>query len=104
MATLLLRSGRTVIADAVFGSRAEQDQIAVVASQHKCAFNGFWLEGDPAILAQRISGRAGDASDATVDVLNAQLLSIERPVAWHGLDVVRLTTEAATDEILHLLE
>jgi predicted kinase len=101
---LLLRSGRTVIADAVFGSRAEQEQIAAVAALHGLPFRGVWLEGDPDTLAQRISTRVGDASDATVEVLNAQLLTLERPPGWHRLDVGQRSTEAARAELVQLTD
>jgi predicted kinase len=38
------------------------------------------------VLANRLRGRAGDASDATADVLERQLRSPVGEIDWHRLD------------------
>jgi predicted kinase len=50
------------------------------------AFTGLWLEAPAAILEERIAGRRGDASDATVEVLRRQLAYDLGPIAWHRVD------------------
>jgi predicted kinase len=44
-----------------------------VATQAGCRFDGLWLEAPRTTLAERIAARRGDASDATVAVLDQQL-------------------------------
>lgn len=86
VASLTLASGYTAIADAVFGHDSERDQIAQVAQQRGTSFHGLWLVGPPATLEERIAGRSGDASDATRDILRAQLEFVTVPQTWTHVD------------------
>ena len=72
-AGLLLAAGYSVVADAVFARADERDAIAGLAKRAGLPFAGAWLEADPAVMAARIAGRQGNASDATVAVLESQL-------------------------------
>ena len=47
------------------------------------AFTGIWLEAQPAMLKSRVFNRRNDASDATAEVIDAQL----------GYDLGRMTWE-----------
>lgn len=82
-----LAAGFPVIVDAVFADPMERVAIANVAAELGVPFTGLWLEAPPEVLAQRIEGRAGDASDATVDVLKRQLEYELGPVDWARIDV-----------------
>lgn len=47
-------------------------------------FAGVWLQSDPEVLRQRVAARTGDASDADLAVLEAQLANPSVPPAgWH---------------------
>jgi uncharacterized protein len=68
-------------------SRADE-RAALEAVATRCAvpFSGFWLAADPATLAARVTARTGDASDATVDVLQRQLALGAGAGNWHPID------------------
>jgi aminoglycoside phosphotransferase family enzyme/predicted kinase len=78
----LLRAGRTVIADAVFGHGDHRALIERAAKRAGCPFTGLWLEAPAPELAARIEARRGDASDATVEVMQRQLRTGDVKVRW----------------------
>jgi predicted kinase len=83
----MLGQGQAVIADAVYGEAWQRAEIARAAERAGAAFKGCWLEAPPAILEERVAGRSGDASDATVEVLRRQLNTIDRAaIAWTPVD------------------
>jgi aminoglycoside phosphotransferase family enzyme/predicted kinase len=82
LARLCLSAGRAVIADAAFLDPVERAAIEATAAACGVAFEGLWLEAPPAVLAQRISGRRGDASDADLAVLAAQLERDVGTITW----------------------
>jgi predicted kinase len=49
-------------------------------------FLGVWLCAPSRILEQRIAGRGGDASDATVEVLRSAAASDPGAGAWHAVN------------------
>ena len=102
IASATLASGFTVIADAVYGMQSERDDIAVVARRASVRFDGLWLDGPTALLEQRIAARTGDASDATPDVLRAQLGFVSAPKNWHSIKVA-MTPDDAVAEAERLL-
>lgn len=77
-----LRSGMAVILDATFLKESERAQAAALAKRAGCAFTGLWLEAPEAVLAERIAGRRGDASDADVAVLARQQQWVVPPRDW----------------------
>jgi aminoglycoside phosphotransferase family enzyme/predicted kinase len=79
-------AGHAVIVDAVFARADERDAIAAVARQTGVAFTGLWLEAPAEMLEQRIAGRRGDASDATLQVLRQQLAYDLGPMTWQRVD------------------
>lgn len=85
-AARILAAGHAVIMDAVYGTAEERAGIATVAAKAGVRFDGLWLEAPPDILAARIGGRRGDASDATVAVLQKQLAVIKAPLDWTTID------------------
>jgi len=92
-----LSSGFTAIADAVYGREDERRDIATVGQRAGVAFDGLWLEGPPATLEQRIAARVGDASDATPDVLRAQLGFVTAPTSWSTIRVVESPDDALAE-------
>lgn len=78
----ILRTGYSVVADAVFGRRDLQRMIESVPDGLPVEFSGIWLEASVSQLEQRIRSRRNDVSDATVAVLHRQLATIETPVDW----------------------
>jgi hypothetical protein len=82
LASAVLASGYSVIADAVHGNLMEQTAIEEVARIAGVRFDGIWLDAPAEILESRIRLRQGDASDATVDVLRAQRRSVVQPQRW----------------------
>lgn len=86
-AARLLGSGQAVIADGVFGDAWQRELIEAAADGEDAVFGGLWLEAPEAVLAERITRRRNDASDATVAVLQDQLRAIDRArIDWPTVD------------------
>ncbi|HEY7791073.1 MAG TPA: AAA family ATPase [Vicinamibacterales bacterium] len=85
-AALILRSGQAVVVDAVYGRPDERDAIERVAAEAGVPFSGVWLDAPVPVMAERLSGRRGDASDATTDVLAAQAARERGPLGWTVVD------------------
>ncbi len=81
-ALTLLRAGRTVIADGVFGDPAKRRRIARAAQLAGVPFLGFWLEAPQAMLEARVAGRRNDASDADVTIVRAQATMPKGAMSW----------------------
>lgn len=81
-ASAILAAGRSAILDATF--LAEQDRKRTEAVARRCGapFSAVWLEGEPGLLRERLSGRGRDASDATAAVLERQLVRGLGPIDW----------------------
>lgn len=69
----LLASGASVVADAVFDRPERRSALRAAAVPSIARFDGFWLDASPETLRHRITSREGSDSDATTDVLEAQL-------------------------------
>lgn len=78
----LLQAGHAVVADAVFAKPEQRAAIEDVARQAGVPFDGLWLWTEPELAAQRIEGRRGNVSDATVEVLRQQLRIDLGPMSW----------------------
>ena len=72
-AALALEAGRVVIIDAVHAKPAEREAVEALAAAHGAAFTGFWLDVPPEVMRARVAKRRGDVSDATPQVVDAQL-------------------------------
>jgi uncharacterized protein len=96
-AAAALRAGQSVIADAVFAQPAHRAAIEEIAHDADVPFMGLWIDGSRDVLAQRLAHRSGDVSDATVDVLEAQVRSGAGTIAWRRLDGGRLAATVLAD-------
>ena len=77
LARELLLAGWPVIVDAAFLKRAERDQFAALAAELGIGFKILVTEAPAEELRQRLLARSGDASEATVAVLERQLAWFE---------------------------
>lgn len=95
-ARLQLAAGRNVIADAVFSRRDERQEAAGIAFTANARFCGLWLEVPLSTANERITLRAGDASDATPETRLAQEGRLEHPVTWVKINSDALPLVALT--------
>jgi aminoglycoside phosphotransferase family enzyme/predicted kinase len=72
-----LAQGGAVVVDAVFDRRIDRERIEEVARGAGVPFCGLWLQVPEQMLVRRVAARHGDPSDATPEVVMAQ-------VARHG--------------------
>jgi hypothetical protein len=79
LARSLLQAGWPVIVDAAFLRRAERDEFRRLAAELGIEFGIVYLKADPGELRRRIAARRNDASEATLEVLEAQLGWLEEP-------------------------
>jgi predicted kinase len=77
---MLLGEGWTVLVDAAFLRHAERQAFAALAQATACPFHILAPEASVAVLRERIAERqasGGDASEATLSVLEQQLGWVE---------------------------
>jgi predicted kinase len=103
MAGRAVRAGQSAIVDAVFALHQERDAVAAAARAAGVPFTGIWLEAPAGQLKARIAARRGDASDATVDVLQRQLEYDLGAIAWRRIDASD-TPEAVAARLAALLD
>lgn len=84
-----LAAGQSVIVDAVFAKPQEREAIAQVAREAGVAFHGLWLEAGATVMKSRVAARRGDASDATVEVVERQLTYDLGPIDWPRLEAAQ---------------
>ena len=85
-ARTLLAADRSVLLDATFQDGAEREVAESAAAPSGAAFAGLWLDAPPQVLAARVAGRRGDASDADPEVLQRQLEAATPPGSWLRID------------------
>lgn len=85
-AAAVVRAGRPVVVDAVFGRPANHDPLRQAAAAAGAPFHGIWLDADPDVLRTRVAGRRNDASDADVAVLEQQLGNLASPPGWYRIN------------------
>ncbi|HEX5377871.1 MAG TPA: AAA family ATPase [Phenylobacterium sp.] len=85
-ARILLDAGRAVVLDATFIQPDLRARVEQLARDAGVPFHGVWLHAEPEVLAGRIEGREGDASDATVATLRMQLELDVGEVGWRQVD------------------
>lgn len=73
-ARLALEAGHSVIVDAVHAKPSERAAIRTLAAETGAGFTGLWLDAPPEVLRGRVTAREGDVSDATPEVVEAQLV------------------------------
>jgi hypothetical protein len=81
-----LRQGHAVALDAMFLDAGHRQKAAEIAARVGVAFQGFWLEAPMEILKSRILARRGDASDATIAVLERAAQADPGAIDWRRLD------------------
>jgi uncharacterized protein len=84
-----LKAGMPVVIDAVFAGQAERDAVSQLAKSRGVPFYGLWLSAPAEVLKARVGSRAGDASDATCDVVDAQLRFDLGSMTWTLVDASR---------------
>jgi predicted kinase len=88
-ATLAVRSGHSVIVDAVHARPADRAAIERAAATMSVRFFGLWLDAAESTLVDRISQRRLDPSDADEAVVRMQYGQDAGPINWHRLDASR---------------
>ncbi len=73
IAKCALTAGHSVVIDAVLDREVDRQFFEKSIVECDVPFYGFWLQVDQSEMEARIKGRRRDASDATIDVLRAQL-------------------------------
>jgi predicted kinase len=86
IAEAALRQGHAVALDAMFLDPRHRLKAAEIAARVGVPFQGFWLEAPMEILKSRILARRGDASDATIAVLERAAQADPGQIDWHRLD------------------
>ncbi len=85
-ARLAAEAGHAVIVDATFLDLSVRRALALAIGSTGTRFAGIWLQAPLPLLEQRISGRTGDASDATVAVLHRSAANDPGAGDWLGVD------------------
>ena len=98
-----LGAGVSVIADAVFDRPGEREAIEAIARRTCVPFTGLWLDAPAHTLAQRITVRTHDASDATLEVLGRQMQHDPGVLTWFRTDARRPVPVIVAD-VLALLQ
>jgi aminoglycoside phosphotransferase family enzyme/predicted kinase len=101
-AAAALAAGHSVIADAVFAREGERNALEGIARAAGVTMTGLWLEAPERVMADRVTARSGDASDADAAVVRSQLGYDTGLIRWHRIDAARgaNTTLAAAKAIL----
>jgi predicted kinase len=102
-AALTLKSGQSVIVDAVHSKAEERRAVERVATELGFAFTGLWLEAPVRTRLERVADRKNDASDADVAIARAQTVQEPSNLAWHRLDSSG-DLPAITQAACHILE
>ncbi len=88
-AALVLSAGLPVIVDAAHLRPRERAAVETLARRLGTPFAGLWLEAPEPVLRDRLAARTGDVSDATAEVLAAQIARDPGPIAWTRLSAER---------------
>jgi aminoglycoside phosphotransferase family enzyme/predicted kinase len=68
----ILRTGHSVVLDAVFAREDERRAAEALAARVGVPFEGIWLDVPKDVAQARVAARKGDASDATPEVVERQ--------------------------------
>ncbi|HEY3909948.1 MAG TPA: AAA family ATPase [Stellaceae bacterium] len=85
-AATVLAAGYSVVIDAVSLLPAERRAFGEVARAAGVPFSGLWLDAGAETMAERLSARRDDASDATAAVLAQQLHRDPGKIDWTRID------------------
>ncbi len=81
-----LRAGHVVIADAVFANPRYRRTLSDIAGREGVEFIGLWLEAPPEVMAERVTKRKRNISDADAAVLEVQLGYDLGEMTWRRVD------------------
>jgi aminoglycoside phosphotransferase family enzyme/predicted kinase len=101
-AARVLRSGHSVVVDAVFARPADRESIEQVAAEAGVPFVGLWLDAPDSVLIPRTEQRRSDASDADAAVVRHQRAQDTGLVQWPHIDASGSTASvlsAAIDRV-----
>jgi aminoglycoside phosphotransferase family enzyme/predicted kinase len=96
-----LVGGHAAVVDAVFLSEKERDEIAAIAARAGAPFTGLWLEAPPAVLADRLAARRGDASDADAAVMRRAAALDPGEIRWTRLDAAAEGLAARAEAVVN---
>jgi uncharacterized protein len=85
-AARVAHAGHSAIVDAVFARTEERAALESAAVAAGVEFHGLFLAADLAVRLRRVGQRAGDASDANVEVARKQEELATGPVTWMRVD------------------
>ncbi|MCP4070337.1 MAG: AAA family ATPase, partial [Hyphomicrobiales bacterium] len=86
VATQILKTGQSVIADAVYVLESERIAVEKICENSGVQFVGLWLDAPEEILSTRVEERMNDASDADEAVVKRQLTHDPGIISWHRID------------------
>lgn len=101
-AAAVLRSGHSVILDAVHARAEERDAAREAARSAGVSFHGFWLEAPRQLLEKRLAERRNDASDADIGILHRQLHYAFGAIDWIRVDASTDANRMLTATRVHL--
>jgi aminoglycoside phosphotransferase family enzyme/predicted kinase len=98
------QAGHSVVVDAVFANPVHRTALKRAAESVGVPFEGLWLDVPQEVAARRLRARVRDASDATVDVLVAQMMRSTGAIPWPRIDASRPVEEVedAARDIVNL--
>ena len=82
----IVAAGGTAIANAVFDSPEHRRLVEEAAGSAGVEPTTIWLSVDAETLMRRVVRRSGGQSDATADILTAQLKRVHAPAGWLHVD------------------
>lgn len=97
------RAAWPVIVDAVFDRPESRAEIERIAREAGAPFDGFWLDVDISARIARVETRRDDPSDATPEVLLAQMRGETGAIGWRRIDAAR-GLDAVVAEIAAAIE
>jgi aminoglycoside phosphotransferase family enzyme/predicted kinase len=102
-AARVLPTGQSVVLDAVFADAEERTRAEQVARDAGVPFAGLWLDASESTLVERVAARKDDASDATPEVVRAQVSRRIEPVGWRRIDASGLPEQTLdrAEEVLN---
>lgn len=84
-AGIVLAAGHSVLCEAVFDRASARAAVEALAQQRGVPFRPLWLEAPAGLLMRRVAARRHDPSDATPEVVMAQLARPTPPHDWPRL-------------------
>jgi aminoglycoside phosphotransferase family enzyme/predicted kinase len=95
-AARVARAGHSAIVDAVFARAEERAAIENAAAEADVDFRGLFLVADLTTRLQRVSGRAGDASDADAQVARKQEEFMTGAMNWSRINAAGAPAQTLT--------